>query len=58
MSAKRETYPIPRFCAQRVERSARAKSRDMRRVRQDMHIDLTSGNKDYLNYHRENLYKS
>lgn len=27
MSAKREAYPIPRFCAQRAKRSARAKSR-------------------------------
>ena len=34
------------------------KDRIFLNIRHDMHIELTAGNKEYLNYHRENLYKS
>ena len=32
------------------------KDRIFLNIRQDMHIELTSGNKKYLNYHRGNLF--
>ena len=34
------------------------KDRIFLNIRQDMHIELTSGNKKYLNYHRGNLFKT
>ena len=34
------------------------KDRIFLNIRQDIHIELTSGNKKYLNYHRGNLFKT